>query len=415
MASYNGTNAAEEIRGGLSADYIIGGAEDDTLYGGGAIAVIGDGDDTIYGNTGNDLIYGNSGNDLIHGDQEGITFIEGFNDTVYGGLGQDRIDGTRGNDYIAGGGGIAHPVDDADYIIGGIGYDFILGNGGNDTIVGDVSADDTVGNDDIIYGGLGDDLIYGSHGYDAIVGQQGNDSMGGGIDKDTFFIFSNNGNDIILDFEDPDVAKYNLGQDRNEEWRDDYLVIEKNINGTGIDTYDELMAASTISNGNLVFNLGGGNSLTLKGVTAIGEEDVLWWDNGDVIKNYTLIYSERGVDHLSNTKSISYVGLDYYHYLGGAITAGADDGQSFGFYVFNEDNSGASVLNSSGTYYFQSNIDGSGVDSYEELMALATLGVAGATFNFPSSTFTIINYGSGDTIEIDESQIVFYDKFDYLS
>lgn len=418
MASFNGTISADVIRGGLSADYITGNADNDTLYGGGAIAVIGDGNDTIYGNTGNDLIFGNTGDDLLYGDQENISFIEGFNDTIYGGLGQDQINGNRGNDYIAGGGGVAHAADDADYIIGGLGYDFILGNGGNDTIVGDESAGDSIGNDDIIYGGLGDDLIYGSNGYDAIVGQNGNDTMGGGIGKDTFFVFSNNNNDVILDFEDPDIATYSYlahsSHNSNQEWRDDYLVIEKNINGTGIDTFAELQAASSVVNGNLVFNLGSENSLTLNGVTSIGAEDVLWWDGDDIVQNFTLQYYFQSTDRYGGNY-INYKSLDYYERGENGDYMSIDGTQETDFVILNEDTDNAGIwIGGSTLLYFQANIDGSSVDTYEELMALNTGSGRTLLFEFPDTTISVYDLAS-DTINLSESQVIFYDKYDYIS
>lgn len=413
------STSSDVIRGNREAELILGDAGDDTIYGGGDIVVADDGDDTIYGDLGNDLIYGNSGNDLLHGDSESAFYgsrVDPVHDTIYGGFGFDSIYGNEGNDYLAGGGGIAHPEDEADFIAGGLGADFIVGNGGNDTLIGDNDAGDTVGGDDILYGGLGDDLIYGSKGYDALVGQQGNDTMGGGIGKDSFFIFSNNGQDVILDFDDPDAATYNnaarFGFETNEEWRDDFLVIERNINGTEIDTFEELQASSSVIDGNLVFNLGDGNSLTLNGVTSIGAEDVRWWDAGDKVANHTLYYSDTSICLTCNREQIGYRGLDHYEIRDNEVVERASQGTDY--YIFNEDNSGSRIGDPNGTFYVQNFIDGTEVDTFDELMALNTsTSGRGYTFQFPESQFSIVTIG--DEFTLQESQFVFYGQYDYLS
>jgi RTX calcium-binding nonapeptide repeat (4 copies) len=288
------TNGNDELRGSSGADTIEGQDGYDTLYGGGGVAVPVDGNDYLFGNGGNDWIYGNGGDDYLRGGASVVTsssFGLSGHDTIYGGLGHDTIYGDDGSDFLAGGGGFAHPQDDADFITGGLGDDLIVGNGGDDTIVGDIDAG-AAGDDDIIYGGLGNDLIYGSGGLDAIAGQDGNDTLAGGVSDDLFFISSQGGQDVILDFEDTDTSR-GLGTPTGP---DDLLVIEKNINGTGIDTYAELMTHASVSNGSLVFDLGLGNKLTINNKTTLGPEDVLFSDEHDRIIAYDTLRGGEGTE-----------------------------------------------------------------------------------------------------------------------
>ncbi|MEG3987650.1 calcium-binding protein [Microcoleus sp. S28C3] len=139
-----------------------------------------DGDDTLGGDSSDDVLSGKKGNDLIFG----------FN-------GNDWINANQGNDLINGG------FDD-DTLYGGKGIDTITGSDGGDIIFGnrgDDVLDGSTGND-TLRGGKGNDTIIGGDGDDFLFGEEGDDTLIGGNGSDRFFLSSNSGIDIILDFED---------------------------------------------------------------------------------------------------------------------------------------------------------------------------------------------------------------------
>lgn len=448
MANFFGTVNADTIRATNNADLVDGSSGNDTLFGGGALVVTVDGNDTIYGNGGDDVIYGNGGNDLIRGGSigsDGTVFdrVTG-RDTIYGGLGDDSIHGNDNQDSIAGDGGAEGSQDGADLLLGGDGDDTLLGNGGNDTIVGGKDAGNTNStDDDVIFGGSGNDLIYGSGGLDAVVGQVGNDTLAGGSDSDLFFIGSNSGIDTILDFEDPDTAL------TSSYIADDYLVIEKNLNGTGINSFEELMAGSSVNNGNLLLNLGGGNSLTLNGITVLDAADVRFSDVQDRVIAYDSIYggaagttgsaiaAEQGNVFIANggvnelRPFIESRGIDsnndYYH-------ASQNDLFVFGHasgvstvhnFTVNDETLGDSGTRTTDKILVLGNINGTLIDTYAELMAASTV-VTGITVYDGNGISTIgsglqFNLGAGNSMTVagattlEARHVEFYSEGDYLA
>jgi Ca2+-binding RTX toxin-like protein len=109
------------------------------------------------------------------------------NDDLLGSPDNDRFYGYQGNDTLYGNTG-------NDLIYGSQGDDILLGHGGVDVLLGDA------GNDDL-YGGIGDDSLDGGVGNDTLFGDRGNDTLMGGLGRDRFILNSNNGTDIITDFE----------------------------------------------------------------------------------------------------------------------------------------------------------------------------------------------------------------------
>ncbi|NQV84093.1 MAG: tandem-95 repeat protein [Rhodospirillales bacterium] len=94
-------------------------------------------------------------------------------------------EGSFGNDLLKGGGG----------------DDILYGGGGADVLKGE-------GGDDILYGGTGDDELRGEGGDDVLVGGAGDDSLKGGGGKDTFVFDAQAGRDIIEDFREGEVLRF---------------------------------------------------------------------------------------------------------------------------------------------------------------------------------------------------------------
>ena len=159
---------------------------------------------------------------------------QAFDDTLMGRGGDDRIGGRRGDDDLRGGPG-------ADTISGGEGADRLRGDGGNDDLNGDAGRD-------ILLGGAGKDVLKGGTGNDRLRGEAGNDVMRGNAGKDTFVFGAGDDRDRIIDFQDdhdtlkllPDLGVSNLRQ--------------------------ALRHASEVS-GNVVFDFGDGDILTVQNIT----------------------------------------------------------------------------------------------------------------------------------------------------
>ncbi len=234
----------ENAIGNNGNDRITGNALGNHLYGSGGL-------DTINGGAGNDLIFGGNG----------VTDPTDASDLIFGGSGVDEIYGNGGNDTIYGGASETDGSDAADLVYGGLGVDFIAGNAGNDTIYGGGSTTDPFDQGDTIFGGLGNDLIYGNGGGDQIFGSVGNDTMHGGLGDDQYRISSGEGQDLILFFEGAGVAG------------GDVIVLSSNINGIGVGSGAGMIPQISYGSGNALINLGGGNNLTVFGVTSFTADD----------------------------------------------------------------------------------------------------------------------------------------------
>lgn len=129
----------------------------------------------------------------------------------------------------------------ADTIQGNSLANSLFGRGGNDTVAG------YAGNDEI-RGGAGNDLLRGGAGNDRILGGKGDDVFYGGAGNDTFVMgASSSGDDLIYNF---NAAA-------------DVIEIPSEIFANAA----AAISASSVSGGNMVIDLGGGNSLTLVGIT----------------------------------------------------------------------------------------------------------------------------------------------------
>lgn len=240
-----------------SIEWIFGSDFDDTLLGDGAANRLtgGLGNDILDGRSGNDRLLGGDGNDILGGGA-GVDSLFGQDgdDQLYGGGDNDFLYGSQGNDLNNGGAGF----DSVSYLAssGGVFVDVVNGGDAGDAD-GDtyVSIERYFGSnfDDVILGSATNETIYGYGGQDSLYGRQGNDVLVGGAGEDSFgFNPAFDGADVINDF----VA----GVGANE-----YIFI---FGGDpNIDSFAEVMSFASNSSGNTVFNFGGGNILTVIGVT----------------------------------------------------------------------------------------------------------------------------------------------------
>ena len=275
----NGAAGLDTLFGGEGNDTLDGGTDNDLLFGGTGddIAFAGGGNDTVFGGNGRDKVYLGTGNDRFNdNDQSGTLgqdtvfggggndFINGGggNDVFYGEAGNDRILGRVGNDKLFGG-------DGADTLDGGTGNDTVNGGNGRDRVFlgegndlfldngqGGILGQDTVYGglgDDTIEGGAGNDVFYGGGGADRIIGRLGNDTLTGGAAADDFVFNPGFGADRITDF----------GDGADQLYFDDALWV-----GT-------LTAAQVVSSfatdigADVLFDFGGGNTITLVGVASL--------------------------------------------------------------------------------------------------------------------------------------------------
>ena len=224
------------------------------LYGVGT-GIVEDSSESLTGTTSADLMIASSASGAtLRGDYGADTMSGGAGgDLIYGNHNSDSIDGGSGGDVIYGGQNDGDPRPDAygewrmqdgvETIDGGAGADTIYGNYGNETI------DGGAGND-VLYGGQNEDNLNGNGGDDSLYGNRDDDTLTGGDGADTFFFASNGGNDVITDFSG------------------DYIYIQSDINGTGIQSFLEVAdRISTNSAGQAVIDLGDGHSVTIANIS----------------------------------------------------------------------------------------------------------------------------------------------------
>lgn len=118
--------------------------------------------------------------------------------TITGTNGSDNLNGTSKSDRIQGLGG-------NDRLFGFVGNDTLDGGDGNDSVVG------AAGNDSLA-GGNDSDTLFGGNGNDSLDGGAGFDVLFSNTGSDLFVLRSNNGSDIIVDFQ-PSTDKLGLADD----------------------------------------------------------------------------------------------------------------------------------------------------------------------------------------------------------
>lgn len=235
----NGGNGRDRLLGQKGNDTLNGRAGNDTLDGG-------NGNDSLNGALGKDLLRGSAGQDALLGGNGNDTLEGGAGkDTLLGGNGNDKLEGDAGNDRLTGGTGNDSLMGGAgnDRLIGNNGADRLNGNNGNDTLSGGNGIDRVTGGKgkDLLQGNRADDTLVGGPGSDTLEGGAGNDRLTGGGSKDFFVIAQEPAKqfDTITDFK--------LGTDRLMLFTDDYT--------------------ATVSDGDMILNLGDGQRVKLLGIT----------------------------------------------------------------------------------------------------------------------------------------------------
>ncbi len=261
-------NAGGFYQGGANEDTLaaienaIGSAYGDRLVGASAGSF-------LSGAGGNDRISGVAGADSLHGGSATDT-LEGADgaDTLNGGTGYDTLDGganTDTADYSDRTGGVNINLTNGTGITGGslnasgtyvggftedslIAVENVTGSDFGDRLVG-VSAGSR------LEGRGGNDNISGLSGADTLVGGAGNDTLGGGAGNDTFEFASGFGADRITDLAE--------GAGAGD-------VIRLVGLGAAFNSFAEVIAAASQSGGDVVFNFGGGNTITVASATVAG-------------------------------------------------------------------------------------------------------------------------------------------------
>jgi Ca2+-binding RTX toxin-like protein len=270
-------NGAGFYQGGVQEDTIFnfenifGTDFDDRLIAGSTSARIEGrgGNDYLFAFSGNDTILGGSGNDVIStANSSDQLFGEVGADTLNGGTGLDTLDGglnTDTADYSDRTGAVSvnlvtnitmtgGSLNAAGFYAGGftedqlVSIEAIFGSNFGDRLVGATPATR-------IEGRGGNDNITGFGASDTLIGGAGNDTLTGGGGNDRFEFATGFGADVITDFVE--------GASSSEVIRLDGL-------GAAFDTFAEVIAAAAQSGADVVFNFGGGNTITVLSATVAG-------------------------------------------------------------------------------------------------------------------------------------------------
>jgi len=210
--------------------------------------VAGSAADMVTGNAAGNSIAGRDGDDVLHGRD-----------------GDDRLDGGSGADGLYGGNG-------TDRVTGHAGDDILRGDGGNDTVDGGDGNDQGRGDagDDLLTGKAGDDRLYGGDGGDRLIGDAGNDSLFGDAGEDS--VSGGAGHDTMTGGAGADIFVFSGGADRVSDFQDnaDVLQIDDALfRGETLTVKQVLDRYAQVSTGVVVFDFGGGNVLTVSGVSSV--------------------------------------------------------------------------------------------------------------------------------------------------
>lgn len=157
--------------------------------------------------------------------------------TIDGNKSANTLSGWEGNDTINGNAR-------ADTLLGGNGDDSMNGGSGNDSLSGDNGADN----------------LNGWFGADRVAGGDGADVLRGGLDKDTFIFNIGDDADMIMDFSVRGKEQLELDADL---WADAQGAPVALTGAQVVSTY------ATVVSGNVVFDFGDGDVLTLAGVKSL--------------------------------------------------------------------------------------------------------------------------------------------------
>ena len=193
----------------------------------------GDGDDILIGGLGDDQLRGGAGSDTAsYRNASAGVKADLMNSAINNGEARgdvysmiENLEGSAHNDNLRG--------DNADNVLSG--------NAGNDVLSGR-------NGDDVLKGGLGADRLQGGRGDDKMWGNEGSDT----------FVF-NAGDDVVKDFTASEGDR-----------------IELDVSALGIAgmTAQEIVSTyASTSTGEVVFDFGGGDTLTLENVTSLSGLD----------------------------------------------------------------------------------------------------------------------------------------------
>ena len=131
----------------------------------------------------------------------------------------------------------------SDVFVGGAGNDTLYGQGGDDYLLGGSG-------NDFLSGGDGNDHLYGGIGNDYLSGGRGDDTLAGGEGADTFRFVAGGGHDTITDFRPLEGDRLDLANTSHDftNW------VDVANHGYNFD-------------GGSVLDLGGGDTVTLMGVS----------------------------------------------------------------------------------------------------------------------------------------------------
>lgn len=229
-----GSAFADVLLGSVGANILTGGEGDDALSGD-------DGNDTLRGGVGADRLDGGKNEDMLDG--------EDGDDILYGGSQTDRLYGGAGNDLLVGDAEWVSSLAARDTLDGGDGDDILVGDGMSMTASG-------VGGADTLIGGLGNDILYGDAVTMAAGARGGADKLTGGGGGDRFVFARGSGADEITDF-----ARGGAEADR--------------IDLSAFDIAYEALRFTTSSAG-VTIQLGGTDTIFVRGVTALDQADFVF-------------------------------------------------------------------------------------------------------------------------------------------
>lgn len=235
-----GNASNNELRGGMGNDALLGGFGDDTLSGG-------DGNDSVLGGAGADLVIGGDGADTLAGGAgaDDLGGGEGFDIVTYAGS-TSAIRLVLSNPALNTGDAAGDNIRPDVEVISGTNFaDTLQGNAFDNNLRGGAG-------NDAIAGGFGDDTLAGQDGADTLIGGAGADVMTGGAGNDVFsFRFDEGPTDVITDFA--------AGAGASD-------VVRLLGFGATLDSFADVVAASTQVGADTVIALGAGHTLTLQNV-----------------------------------------------------------------------------------------------------------------------------------------------------
>lgn len=248
--------AIENIRGSEHDDLLIGNRGSNMLVGG-------EGNDRIKGMGGNDKLFGNGGDDVF--------IVSGASAEIYdGGDGTDTLVMTglasRAAISLIHGKGYGSMVGDTFARV-----ENLVGTRFDDKFIGDDADNRFWGHDgnDVLRGGSGHDTLFGDQGSDFLNGNSGNDHLFGGDGMDV--LSGDRGDDILTGGNQSDIFVFTYGHDliTDFELDQDTIQLSSDLWGGEEKTIEEVIRYAHVDDGDVVFDFGAENRLTVEGIDDI--------------------------------------------------------------------------------------------------------------------------------------------------